>query len=148
MAYFIFLKDMDNVESSLYRIAENQSDLDNLNIIKTDYKILEDSQVNFDLVKYGNKSVSYNNNSLIYKDKQIPPIRIKIHLELHILQISNFIMNFLQNNPNHPLYSRWNNYYNQLNSLNLDNIPLPLNISLEQYLKNQNQTSLNTLQLP
>jgi len=148
MSYFIFLKDLDNVEGSLYRIAENQFDLDNLNIIKTDYKILEDSQANFDLVKYRNKSVFYNNNSLIFKDHQIIPIRIKIHLELYISQILHSIRNFLEINSNHILYNRWNDYYNQLNSLNLDSIPFPLNISLEQYLKNQNQTSLNTLQIP
>jgi len=148
MSYFIFLKDLDNVEGSLYRIAENQSDLDNLNIIKTDYKILEDSQANFDLVKYRNKSVFYNNNSLIFKDHQIIPTRIKIHLELYISQVLKSIKIFLENNPNHILYNRWNDYYNQLNSLNLDSISFPLNISLEQYLKNQNQTSLNTLQLP
>lgn len=148
MSYFIFLKDLNNVENSIYRIAENQFDLDNLNIIKSDYKILEDSQANFDLVKYGNKSVSYNDNSLVYKDKQIIPIRFKNALECDILTKKDYIEQFLKNNLNHALYNRWSNYLNQLNSLDLNNIPIPLNISLEQYLKNQNQPSYNILQLP
>jgi hypothetical protein len=55
---------------------------------------------------------------------------------------------FTNNNPNHSLLNRWNDYYNQVNSLNLDSITYPLNKSLEQYFKDQNQISLNTLQLP
>jgi hypothetical protein len=31
----------------VFKIAENQSDLDNLNINKSDYKIIEDTQENF-----------------------------------------------------------------------------------------------------
>jgi len=58
------------------------------------------------------------------------------------------IKQFLDNNPNHSLFTRWNDYYNQLNNLNLNNITYPLNISLEQYLKDQGQNSLSPLQLP
>jgi hypothetical protein len=32
MSFFIFLNNLDNVEGTLYSIAENQSDLNNLNI--------------------------------------------------------------------------------------------------------------------
>jgi hypothetical protein len=55
MSYFIFLKDRNNVEGTIYKIAENQFDLDNLNIIKNSYEIIEDSLSNFELVKYNNK---------------------------------------------------------------------------------------------
>ena len=41
---FIFTKDFENIEGSLYRIAENENDLSNLNISQSDYKIIEDSQ--------------------------------------------------------------------------------------------------------
>ena len=51
MVYFIFGKNLDNIEGTIYRIAENQSDLNNLNILQSDYKIIEDSQSNFNLVK-------------------------------------------------------------------------------------------------
>ena len=41
MSYFIFLKNLDNVSNSLYKIAENQSDLNNINIDQSQYKIIE-----------------------------------------------------------------------------------------------------------
>ena len=59
MAYFVFNKNSENLSGVLYRIAENEFDLNNLNIIKSDYKIIEDSQDNFNAVKLNNKTVSY-----------------------------------------------------------------------------------------
>lgn len=148
MSYFIFLKNLDNIEGSLYKISENQSDLNNLNINQSDYKIIEDTQENFNAVKFGDKfSVKYNNNTItyinlvnLYKDKQ--------GLQNYLNNFKNQIKQFKDNNPSHPLFSRWDNYYNQLNSLNLDNITYPLNKSLEQYFNDLGQPSLNPLQLP
>jgi hypothetical protein len=148
MSYFIFLKDSDNVEGTLYRIAENQSDLNNLNILQSSYKIIEESKSNFDLVKFGNKVViKYNNNAITFIDKSNSFIN-KEHLKNYIDILKNQIKTFTDNNPNHPLFSLWNNYYTQLNNLNLDNITYPLNKSLEQYFNDLGQTSLNPLQLP
>jgi mRNA-degrading endonuclease YafQ of YafQ-DinJ toxin-antitoxin module len=147
MSYFIFLKDLDNVEGTLYRIAENQSDLNNLNISQTIYKIIEDSQSNFNLVKFGNKSVTkYSNNVITYVDQE-NLFTSKEQLKNHIDNLKNQIKQFTDNNPNHPLFSRWNNYYNQLNTLNLDSITYPLNKSLEQYFNDLGQPSYNILQL-
>jgi mRNA-degrading endonuclease YafQ of YafQ-DinJ toxin-antitoxin module len=147
MSYFIFLKDSDNVEGTLYRIAENQSDLNNLNISQNIYKIIEDSQSNFNLVKFGNKNVTkYSNNVITYVDQE-NLFRSKEQLKNHIDNLKNQIKQFTDNNPNHPLFSRWNNYYNQLNTLNLDSITYPLNKSLEQYFNDLGQPSYNILQL-
>ena len=72
MAYFIFLKNLDNIEGTLSRIAETENDLNNLNIIKDDYKIIEESQENFDLVKFSKKSANkYNGNTIIFENLQI-----------------------------------------------------------------------------
>ena len=147
MSYFIFVKDSDNIEGTLYCIAENEYDLNNLNIDKSVYKIIEDSQSNFNLVKYGNKSVKYNNNTLIYSD-QIFLFKNKIDLEGYIVDIKNPIKNFTKANLNHPSFNIWNNYYNQLNSLDLNTITYPLNKSLEQYFNDLGQPSLNLLQIP
>jgi hypothetical protein len=159
MAYFIFTKS-ENSSGSIYRIAENQSDLNNLNIIQSDYTIIEDSSVNFDAIKYGTKNiVQYIGNTIVYEDsstsfvdevdKQGEIIKsAKQILTNYISYFKTFIQNFTKNNKNHPLFNRWNDYYNQLNNLNLDSITYPLNVSLEQYLKDNNQTSLNPLQLP
>jgi hypothetical protein len=148
MSYFIFAKNLDNIEGTLYRIAENQFDLDNLNISKPCYKIIEDLQNNFDLVKYGNKViVKYNNNTITYID-QTSLIENKKELQSYIDNFKEQIKRFTDSNLNHPLFNRWNDYYNQLSSLNLDSITYPLNKSLEQYFKDQGQTSLNPLQVP
>jgi hypothetical protein len=148
MTYFVFAKNFDNVSGSIYRIAENQSDLNNLNIIQSDYKIIEDSETNFNLIKLGTKFPDkYNNNTITYID-QIISYKNKNELQIYINNFKNQIKQFTDNNPNHPLLSRWNDYYNQLNNLNLDTITYPLNKSLEQYLKDENQISLNSLQLP
>ena len=148
MSYFIFLKNSDNILGTLYRISENQSDLNNLNIDKSNYKIIEDTQENFNAVKYGTKIIDkYNENIINYLNETIV-FPTKKNLLDYITNFNKLIFLFLINNTNHPLYNRWNDYYNQLNSLDLDNIQYPLNKSLEQYLKDQNQTSLSPLQIP
>ena len=148
MAYFVFIKNMDDLEGSLYRIAENLSDLNNLNIMKDDYKIIEDTQTNFNNVKFEVKNIlKYNGETITYIDNT-PMFKIKSNLEFEINLDKETIKNFLNNNINHPLYNRWNNYYNQLNNLNLDSITYPLNKSLEQYFNDLGQPSYNILQLP
>jgi hypothetical protein len=148
MSYFIFLKNFDNVDGTIYRVAENQSDLNNLNISQPDYKIIEDSQENFNLVKLGIKFPNkYNNNTITYTDQTFLFYN-KIELQNDVDNIKKQIKQFTDNNPNHPLLSRWSNYYTQLNNLNLDTISYPLNKSLEQYFDDLGQISYNILQLP
>jgi len=148
MAYFIFLKNFDGIENTLYRIAENQFDLNNLNINQSNYKIIEDLQINFDSVKYGTKNViKYNDNIITYEDT-FTFFEKKENLNDYVLNYKNNINQFLKNNKNHQLFNRWNNYYTQLNNLDLNSIEYPLNKSLEQYFKDQNLPSLNPLQIP
>ena len=146
MAYFVFIKNADNLDSSIYKIAENQFDLDNLNIIKSDYKIIEDSQENFNAVKFGTKHLKYNGDVISFNSAQCS--YNKGELQVNVNSYKNLIKQFTNNNPNHPLFSRWNDYYNQLNNLNLDNITYPLNKSLEQHFNDLGQPSYNILQLP
>jgi len=148
MAYFIFAKNFDNLEGSIYKIAENQTDLNNLAIHQENYKIIEISQPDFDSVKYGLKLIiKYNNDAITYQDYSYSFLK-KEYLVADVDQFKSRIKNFLNNNANSPLYTRWNDYYNQLNSLNTNDIEFPLNKSLEQYFKDQNKSSLNPLQLP
>jgi len=148
MSYFIFLKNLDNIGGTIYKIAENQSDLNNLNINQPDYKIIEDSQSNFDLVKFGQKFVEKYNNNLITYINQTFLYKNGDELQNYINNFKQQIKQFTNNNPNHPLLNQWNNYYNQLNNLNLDNVTYPLEKSLEQYFNDLGQPSYNILQLP
>jgi len=148
MAYFIFTKNLGNLEGSIYRIAENQSDLNNLNIIQSDYKIIEDSQENFNAVKFGTKLIEKYNGELITYLEDSFFIKNKSSLEIYTSQLKKVIKNYLDNNSNHSLFNRWNNYFNQLNNLNLDSINYPLNKSLEQHFSDVGQPSFHLLQLP
>ena len=148
MAYFIFLKNLDGVEGTIYKIAENNEDLNYLNINQTDYKIIEDSKENFDLVKFENKFIQkYTDNTITYIDQTIS-FNNKNELQVDVNNLKQQIKQFINNNPNHSLFSRWNNYYNQLNNLDLDSITYPLNKSLEQYFNDLGQPSYNILQIP
>ncbi len=148
MSYFIFGKNLDNISGTLYKIAENQSDLNNLNTTLSIYHIIEDSQSNFNLVKLGNKIADkYNNNTITYIDQTFL-FDNKNDVQNYVNNLKKQIKQFTDNNPNHQLLSRWNDYYNQLNNLNLDSITYPLNKSLEQYFNDSGQPSYNILQLP
>jgi len=148
MAYFIFHKNSENIQGTIYKIAENESDLNNLNIIQSDYKILEDSQVNFNNVKLNIKNADkYNNNLITYVDVNVIFNNLK-NIENYIRRFKISIEHFTSNNSNHVLYNRWNSYYNQLNNLDLNSIVYPLNKSLEQYFNDLGQPSYNILQLP
>jgi len=148
MSYFIFLKGLDNVEGTIYKITENKIDLNNLNINQSDYKIIEDSQFDFNLIKLNNKSVSkYNGNIVTFIDQTIS-FEKKEDLQNYLNNCKNQIKQFIDNNINHSQFVLWNNYFNQLNSLNLDEITYPLNKSLEQYLNDLGQPYYNILQLP
>jgi hypothetical protein len=148
MSYFIFLPNLDNINGSLYRIAENEYDLNSLNLSHSIYKIIETNQTDFDDVKYGVKCIEkYNDNTVFFINENFSFVN-KITLQNYINNFKTLINSFLQNNPNSVVFDRWNNYLNQLSSLNLDNITYPLNKSLEQYFIDLGQPSLNPLQLP
>jgi hypothetical protein len=147
MAFFIF-NHLEISEGNIYRIAENNTDLNNLNIIKLDYKIIEDTQENFQAVKLGVKFPrTHNNVSIVYENLNIF-FSSEDNLKSYINNLNYQIKNFLRANLNHPSYNLWNNYLDQINTLNLNSITYPLNKSLEQYFNDLGQPSLNTLQLP
>ena len=60
---------MDNLGGSLYKIAETQDYLDNMNINKSNYKIIEVSQQDFNFVKLNQKHIEkYVGEDVIYSD--------------------------------------------------------------------------------
>jgi hypothetical protein len=148
MAFFLFRKNLENISGSLYRIAEDENFLNSFNIIKSDYKIIEDSSANFIAVqqctkypdKYVGNTITYVNDSVSFKTR--------INLYNYIDTFKKNISLFLSLNPNNIHHSLWNNYLQQLTNFNLESVEYPLNISLEKYFKDNNLLSLNPLQLP
>ena len=77
MAFFLFSENLENVSGSFYRIAEDENFLNSFNIIKSDYRIIEDSSANFIAVQEGTKfpdkyvgnTIAYVDNSVSFKTK-------------------------------------------------------------------------------
>lgn len=149
MAYFIFNKNSNN---QIYKIAENNSDLNDLNIDENFYLIVNTSQENFELVKLNNSRIlNYNGSSVELENISIPKTRI--YLRNYITYTCFIIDDFLNAQPNHLKYQQWKNYKDFLKTLNTDTFikgpeDATMSISLEQYLKNNNQTYYNILQIP
>lgn len=146
MAIFIFNKG-DN--TALHKIAESSDELQNFNIVIDHYDLIEENNLqNFLDVKLNKKIVvKHENNSIIYQNITFE-FKNKEKLDKHVVSVKNTIKLFLDNNLNNPLFLKWNNYYNQLGSLDTSSINYPLNTSLEEYFYNSNLPALNPLQLP
>lgn len=152
MAYYIFSKDSDNIEGTIYKIAENQSDLNNLPILSQLYKVIEDTQTDFDSIKIGLKfPIKYNGNTITFMNiDPAPMFKNENLLKNYISDVQLRINTFLEFNPNHPSFKIWKNYYDQLNSFKgtLNTLTYPFNKSLEQYFKENSQPYFSTLQIP
>ncbi len=147
MAYFIYNKFS---EKCIYKIAENDSDLDSLKIPQEDYFTITVNQNDFDSVRLNNKFVLNYNGSVQLQD--LKNYFNRTFLTQTITSNINRISFFLDAQPQSVVFQKWLNYSNLLKSLDVNAIiPTPngaLEISLEQYLQNQGQTSLNILQVP
>lgn len=149
MAFYIFAKNADNVYGTLYRIAENQLELDNLITNQHCYKIIEhDSLQDFIDVQNNIKfPCKYNDNIISFETPSHSWLNSE-SLKKYIDNLKMLIQASLKGNPNSPYHSVWSNYYNQLNSFKPDTLTYPLNKSLEKYFNDAGQLSLNILQLP
>ena len=148
MAYIIFNKNSDNIEGTLYKIAENDSDLSQFNFSLSDYKVIQVSNEDFNNVKlYIKTTLKYDGDIITYKNLTISFNNFN-NLLIDINDKKRLINDFLKFNPNHPQFNRWNNYLTQLNNLNFNGITYPLNMSFEKYLNDLSQPVLNILQLP
>ena len=147
MPYFIY----NQVTSSIYKIAENESDLSALNLPSVSYLTVPASQEDFNAVKLNLKYIlDFNGVSNRLVDS---PIGFnKEQIIDFINKYKSSIDLFLKNNPQSNVFSRWNNYLNYLNSLNIDLIfPPPTTITtqtLEQYIQNTGNPFYCILQLP
>jgi hypothetical protein len=153
MAYYVF-NNIENLDGTLYKIAEN---LDDLNVIlnsntKNIYKIINDSSVDFDLVRKEVKiPVKFVGNQVTFldKDQDFYHENVKFIQDL-INQTKKSIKDWLDTHKEHVSHSKWNNFYNQLSNLNLNNISYPVKLTLGELFStiNSNSTFLNIFELP
>jgi len=152
MAYYVFQKNSDNIEGTIYRVAENQSDYNKLNILPELYKVIEDTQTDFDSIKTELKfPIKYNGDIITFINiDPIPKIEDENFLKQYIFNFTSSIDHFLNSNSSHPLYQRLKDYLQQLNQLkNISNtLTYPINKSVQQYFKDNSQPYFNPLQLP
>jgi len=148
MSYLICIKNFENIPGSLYKIAENETDLNNLNIDINNFKIIEISQNDFNSLKLQDKFfVSYDNNNIATYSESKDPCYSSINsLKNDISSTINTINMFLDNNKNHVDYSKFNSYKTQLSNIDINNYPLTK--SIPEYFNDLGQTSLNVLQIP
>lgn len=147
MPYFIY----NEASLDIYKIAENESDLSALNLPSVSYLTVPASQEDFNAVKLNLKNIlTYNGTSNRLVD--LPILLNKEQTIQYINEYKSSITNFLNNNPQSNVFSRWNNYLNYLNSLNIDLIfPPPKTTTtqtLEQYIQSTGNPFYSILQLP
>jgi len=148
MSYFIY---NNKPEFSIYKIAENESDLNYLNIPSDQYLIINTSQENFNLVKSNTKRIlNYNGSSVELADANLS--YTKSQLQDYINELITYINYFLQAQPQSGKYTQWLNYRNYLISLDVNAI-IPtekgfLNISLEKHIENTGNPYYSILQIP
>ena len=151
MAYFIFAPNQPDTTGVLYRIASNDFDLNNLNIDKSLYNIITDTDANFQDVQLGKKNIiSYTSNNIINYEQVTSGSGYKTsdQLKSYIQIYSNLINDFINNNPSNPLLSTWVSYKTQLLNTDVKAITYPMTTNLEQYYKDNNLPVLSPLQLP
>jgi hypothetical protein len=150
MSYFIFNKQANN---QIYKIAENDSDLNALIIPQEAYLVVNNiNQDDFNAVKLGTKIVlNYNGSSI-----QLENITMgydKQQLQEYINSCISAIDSFLLNQPQSTKYNEWFNYCNFLKTLDVNTIIInpetTLFGSLEYYLNDKDIICYNTfLQVP
>jgi hypothetical protein len=147
MPYFIYNKNSGN---QIYKIAENDIDLNQLIGIGESYLVVSASETDFNSVKLNLKDIlNYDNVSNKFVDNTWGLNQES--LKEYIKNACNQIQYFLNANPSHPKYQQFLNYSNYLKSLIVE-IIIPvngsLNMSLEQYLQSIGQPYYSTLQIP
>lgn len=155
MAYLLFNNNINSDVGSLAKIASTQEDINKFNLKISDYTVVEISSSDFDSVNLGQKLVNkYNGGNVTFSNSN--NLQSKKTITDGINFIINTVKSFLDSNKNHPDYSKWNNYINQVKSFNIDSVTYTTedeglfynNKSVEQILSDGGITVINTLQIP
>ena len=160
MAYLLFNKDQENVLSTFQKLIANDTELANVQPPQAEYKIIDCSDDDFNAVKFREKwpthysgdTCYFETIDLDYPEKSDPSITTVGYdqetMQSQLDESKSIISKWLHQHGEHPDYDKWNNYYNELNSLDISGWSYPTLKALEKELSDRGQTSLSYLQLP
>ena len=144
MAYLIFSK----VDSSLFKIAANDTDKNNLNIIDDQWTIKDATDSEFNSVRNEEKIPELSGDTVTFTDLDTSYTNA-VELQAWITNVIQLCDDFISaDNKNNPNYDAINTYNQYLKSFDTTSITYPLNISWEQYCADNGTVYFNTLQLP
>jgi hypothetical protein len=152
MAVFVFSKNSDGINGSLYKIASSQSVYDDNKNWQDDlYDVITVNDDDYNEVKLGTKSVISKNGSTISYQETNTLFNTPVSLNSYINSVINIIDEWLTNNSSKPLASSVIAYKNFIRSINVSSLSIteenPLNSSLEAYVENQGITAVHPLEL-
>mgnify|MGYP003125546242 CR=1 FL=1 len=144
MPKLIFSKNNDVTKGNLFRIAKDQSHLDNnADWNQEDYSIVEISQSDFDAVRLISKSVIYDGTNVTYED--MPQDQWDQDHASNKEHVVNILNKWLEENSSKPFASNVTSYRDYL--VSLDASTIPVREGFEQWINDQGQEVINPLEL-
>jgi hypothetical protein len=167
MAIFIFTKNSDDVENSIFCIAANQTVLDeNKNWDENKYDVLTVSDNDFNEVKLGNKIIKSKNGNTVTYETPVYKYYLAKHIQAALDTKIAAFEKYVKNHPSKPMTNSVNTWITYLKSLdpstmitepsadatfNNDTLSwsngTPLTTSIEAYANSQGQTVISVLEL-
>ena len=144
MPKLIFVKNNDITKGNLFKIAKDQSHIDNnADWNQEDYNIVDISQSDFDGVRLETKHVIFDGTNVTYEDNpQDEYDQDHASNKEHIVTILN---NWLEVNSSKPFASKVTSYRDYL--VSLDASTVPVREGLEQWINDQGQEVIHPLEL-
>ena len=145
MAYLI-VNDLEG----LYKIAENDTDLNSLNVCFPPYTTIDISDSDFLKIKQDLVDVNISNGSATFTDRDFTPYLIEVNEVLlpHHKNIIESCKIFLDKNPSNAFYTKCQNYYNYLKTLDYSSLPSSIDKTWEHYCQENSIAYIHPLQIP
>lgn len=144
MPKLIFTKNIDVTKGTLYKIAKDQSHIDNnADWNQEDYNIVEISQSDFDAIKLESKNVVFDGTNVTYEDN--PQDEYDQDHTRHKEHFIKELNQWLETNSSKPFASNVTSYRDYL--VSLDESTIPVREGFAQWVNNQGQEVINLLEL-
>ena len=144
MPKLIFVKNNDITKGNLFKIAKDQSHIDNnADWNQEDYNIVDISQSDFDDVRLETKHVIFDGTNVTYEDN--PQDEYDQDHASNKEHIVNILNNWLEENSSKPFASNVTSYRDYL--VSLDASTVPVRERLEKWINDQGQEVIHPLEL-